>query len=444
MSARPAPPGPPERTVVEEDARRVLETPCGRVRLLEPSGVAKDLYWRLEYYVDGVRHQTSGGRTLDAARVKADQVLSRLDAGVQREGREFIEMALGRYVAWVEANCSFNHHKTVRRELPKLLEPLRRVRCEDLDRRRACERLNASSTKIVATHHKSRLSAFLTWGQGEGYFTESQTTMLSRYRYVPTGRVVARPSRTTGATVSGEDERYVTPDEVPRHSAVAAAGDALGERLPAYGRLYVELMAVSGDREAEHLALDAPSVHLDRRQIDVKRQVLDRTAAEGPRTGLPKGNKTRTTIFTETTPSGYDLAAELEKRLFEVEREHELGRNPQRLLFPALKGGYHWAGSFTTKVFVPACLAAGWEQLSWEEEVERDGKLVVVARHAMKHTQHSLRHRFARDCIDLLKLTPEELLTIGGWESAQVLWARYYGSSRDVLDRVAAKVAARR
>ncbi len=69
--------------------RQVLETPCDRVRIIEPAGTGGDVYWRVEWYdEDGVRHQTTGGRTMKSAQAKAAKVLQRLDDAVKAEGRE--------------------------------------------------------------------------------------------------------------------------------------------------------------------------------------------------------------------------------------------------------------------------------------------------------------------------------------------------------------------
>src|SRR5690606_11804202 len=95
---------------------------------------------------------------------------------------------------------------------------------------------------------------------------------------------------------------------------------------------------------------------------------------------------------------GYDLVAALEQRLDDVAREHAAGRNPHRLLFPSPKGGWWWATSFTNKYFSKAAEAAGWERLEWTED-NNEGK--EVRRRMWVHTMHSLRHRFARDRIDI-------------------------------------------
>jgi hypothetical protein len=100
-------------------------------------------------------------------------------------------------------------------------------------------------------------------------------------------------------------------------------------------------------------------------------------------------------------------------------------------LFPAPQGGWFWASSFDDH-FERAAEQAQWPHLDWKE----DGR----SRRLWVHTMHSLRHRFARDRIDLWEYTPAELQIVGGWQSAQVVWERYYGFSEDLLDRADRKI----
>lgn len=427
-----------------EPVRQVLETPCGRVRLTAPTGTDGDVYWRLEWYdEDDERHQTTGGRTKKSAQAKAAKVLKRLDDAVKSEGRERLGTAVDAYAAFCGQEYSANHAYRVDLDLKrKALQPLRGLRCEAFSKRNALALLDGCSTRIVADRLRSMLNAFLEWGHERGYFSAAQMQMLANYRYSPATPPVAKPQRRPSGRVQGEAERYVTDDEVPTHEAVADLGDALQERLR-YGKLQVELIAASGLRCGEHLALAAPVIDLAKREVGIDWQVLPRKDARtGARLARPKGGKTRTTVFAEVTPTGFNLAEALQKRRWEVEQEHKAGRNPHRLLFPAPRGGYHWPGNYTNDYFTPAALAAGWEQLTWTERRTRNGPLVVVECHQLRHTQHSLRHRFAKDHIDVYGLNPAELMFIGGWESMQVVYERYYGLSRGTLDAVRAKTEA--
>jgi hypothetical protein len=47
---------------------------------------------------------------------------------------------------------------------------------------------------------------------------------------------------------------------------------------------------------------------------------------------------------------------------------------------------------------------------------------------------HSLRHRFARDRIDVFHHTVAQLRAVGGWENNDIVWGRYYGQSGDELE----------
>lgn len=94
------------------------------------------------------------------------------------------------------------------------------------------------------------------------------------------------------------------------------------------------------------------------------------------------------------TLTGFALHDALCERLERIDFEHSKGRNPKRLLFPAPQGGWWWASAFSDKYFNVAAAAAGWEARTWVDEHGRDRRLWV-------HTAHRLRHRFARDRIDI-------------------------------------------
>jgi hypothetical protein len=59
-------------------------------------------------------------------------------------------------------------------------------------------------------------------------------------------------------------------------------------------------------------------------------------------------------------------------------------------------------------------------------------------------TWHSLRHRFARYCVDVLRLTEGELMAVGGWESTTVVRDRYYNSGAEHIATALQRFAAAR
>jgi integrase len=84
---------------------------------------------------------------------------------------------------------------------------------------------------------------------------------------------------------------------------------------------------------------------------------------------------------------------------------------------------------------------AGWpvEHLKeaypkWDPAAQKY-RAVSVERRKAALTWHSLRHRFARTCVDILRMPEGELMAIGGWENIGTVQTRYYRSGRDNMER---------
>jgi integrase len=368
----------------------------------------------------------------DCDHAKAKGILAELDRGSQPLGKTKLEEVLDAYLRWGSENWADNQRVLATRELKKMLAPCSSRKADTVDLRMLRTICNAASTANVARARRSHLRSFLKWGKGQDYFRPDQVDLLDEYTYVPDTAPVRKPLRRPKSRTNAEAATYVTPDEVPLHGALVTLGNALQERLP-YGRLLVELAASSGLRIGELFALDVDHVLPARRQLFVEWQALAVRNRDGGRLGPPKNEKTRMAVFPEKSATGYPLADELATRLEEVEREHQAGNNPHRLILSAKRGGYWWSTSFTNDEFTPAALKAGWERLSWVEAGE--------TRYQWRHTMHSLRHRFAHDAIEQWSFTPAELTAVGGWESIAVVFARYYGQSADLLEQVYRKTS---
>jgi integrase len=418
----------------------VLLTKCGRVRISPP--LHRGGYWRLDWKEHGKRRQGTGGRTVDTAKAKAFEIVKRLDADVQPEGETTLGEALEQFLLWGKVtgplaggrrrpwSDQYAHHMRV--HLTGMLRPYMALRCDRLDRRILTALCDSSSTANVARSRRSDLQSFLAWGRKRRVFTPEQADALAQYEYSPKVAPPQKPARKSRTRVSGEGGRYVQPDEVPSHAQILRLGEEM-QALHHWGRLAVELAAATGLRIGELLALDAAHVDVTARRIFVEHQVLAIRASDGGRLAPPKGHKTRTAVFPATSATGYLLQQSVELRLERVQEEHKAGKNPHRLLFPAQRGGHWWATSFTNDVFSVAAEAAGWERLTWQEK----GK----TRYQWRHTMHSLRHRFAHDAIEKWGLSPAELTAIGGWDSIAIVFERYYGQDRELLDRVTSKMA---
>jgi integrase len=427
------------RPPTEEQQDRIFETPCRRITLTEPT--APDVYWRLDWQEDGRRRQTTGGRTKESAQAAAAKVLARLDAHAAPQSTTRVGDVLERYISRLHGQASPNHGIKVEPDLRAALAPYLKLPCDQLDRRRVRAACDACASESAGSARKSRLSSFLAFGFDEGYFSEPQLHLLKRYKWARPPGTNPRPTREFLPAQHGEADRFVTPDQVPLHGALADVGDALEELLPGRGKLAIELTYTAGYRSGELRAADAQSIDLETKHIDIHWQVLDISAEKlakfgrSTRRSRPKGNKVRETNFPAVTPTGYHLLDALGERLEKIEWEHKRGMNPRRLLIPAAQGGWMWNTAFTNDYFHKAAETADWEFIRW---VEDDG----TPRKLLRHTFHTLRHRFARDRIDEAGYTPADLQEIGGWDSAQVVWERYYGRSKDAIKVCDEKLAA--
>ena len=56
-----------------------------------------------------------------------------------------------------------------------------------------------------------------------------------------------------------------------------------------------------------------------------------------------------------------------------------------------------------------------------------------------KYTSHDLRHRFAITALDNWDWTASELQLAGGWATAAVIFARYYGTAEEALASMKSK-----
>lgn len=418
-----------QQPTVAAEVRR-FQTECGRVIATAP--VAPDVYWRVEYQQDGERKQTTGGRTLASASRKAEAILRKLDGVTGPNSSVKVGVVLEKYIGYLEGSASPNHAEKTVPDLRKALATYRNLACSELASHQLRKSCDAAASKSVGDHRRSRLSAFLKWGYAEGYFSEQQTHLLKSYRWARPKGAPVRPTRDFTAVRQGETKRFVTEDQVPLHKDLVALGDALEERLPGKGKLMVEFAFAAGARSGELFALEDRAFDTEHQHVDIDWQVLALSAKQlakynrSSRRGRPKGGKIRTTNFPDVTPSGFRLLDALAERIEQVDWEHRNGRSPKRLVFPAPQGGWFWHTSFTSDHLHAAAEAADWEFIRWTEPDGRRRKL-------LRHPFHTLRHRFARDRIDLMGYRVSDLQVIGGWDSAQVVWERYYGSSSDAL-----------
>lgn len=420
-------------TATETGGDRFLQTACGRVSITAPG--AGETYWRLAYTLHGKRQQTTGGRSRESALAKAHQIVAMLDAGTTRVSDTRVEVALDAYLLWNRQEHAANTSQKDEPDLRKAFAGFGRLRCSELDRVVLGKALERSTTPTAAQHRRSRLSRFLKWGYEKGYFRQLQTHLTDHLTWTAKPGLVLPPSRNFQPPQVDEADRYVTPDQVPSHKAIDRLGNGMGA-LSRWGKLCVELTYTTGVRSGEMYALEASNVDLDEFEIAVNWQILSLSGL-ATRQSRPKYGRPRGTNYPEVTLTGYPIAKALAARVAEARAEQEAGTNPRGLLFPAQKGGWHWASGFGRTYFTPAAETAGWDRIGWTNETGDQEHLWV-------HTMHSLRHRFARDRIDTYDHTIAELQAVGGWRSGQVVWERYYGQDGNLLKSSGVKMRTQR
>jgi integrase len=205
--------------------------------------------------------------------------------------------------------------------------------------------------------------------------------------------------------------RAITEAEIPTTAAVHALARAAAERSGVWWReLQVLLVAYSGLRWGEHVALTADRVDPARRRVGVDRQVIE--ARGHLRETLPKGRRRRVTLYPARTPANIDLAALVERRLAELP--------PDGIMFPAPRSGWARRSNYGRNLWDPAATQAGWPR-------DDDG--------GWAWTFHSLRHVFATWALNQDGLRIEDVSRLLGHSSSRVTQDIYIHIHDDLYGR---------
>lgn len=464
---------PPVDTIGGDDIYAPTSAPYYRLKWTEPDGTPGD---------------TSGGRTLEGARLKAAEIDARVGTAAGPLAVTSLEVMVKQFL--FEARSPYKDKAPWKGSyLDKVTEAMHRCirtyehyRAMDVDRP-MCDKMRAQAgTRTTVTQNTTALRAFLLWGQQNGYFTIAQGELLPEGATPPAPSVLGTPmpKRQRGARRVGEHGEYVRDEDAPSLAQVIALREELAVARPTWGALAVELASGSGPRWGEEFQLTAYDVHLAgccrtptthrtkgrkdrngskrrkgkkgpgkfRPHIHIDWQVDPAATANDPkgRRCLPKGDKCRSVAIPKKTFTGYPLRAELAKRVGEALKEQADGTNTEALLFPAEGGGLQWYTSFSSDLLHPAMDRAGWPLEQWTEVRDEWSEQTrsyarVERKRTMAHLSwHSLRHRFARWMIDRFGLPAGELMAVGGWENIATVENRYYKSGQEhedsALDRV--------
>ena len=431
----------------------------GAVDVFAPSGTSP--YYRLRWREpDGRRGDTTGGTTLKGAVQLAEDIDDRLAMASGSQATTSLDAMSTEYLD--EGRSSFGDQRPwadgqavqVKRHMNRMLREHGALRAMDVTRKVIDEMRAEAGTKNGVKANTTDLRAFLAWGATHQppYFTPEQAALLPKRALPvqPRRRGTAAPRRRGITRQVGDSTVYIRDEDAPCAAQVQRLAQALGERVPAWGRLAPEVAANIGLRWGEQFQLTAYDVHRDgcalyaapHVHIDWQVNPAGKTTAGHGRRSRPKGDKTRVVPIPRLSITGYALRDELFARCDAALAEQEAGLNAEALLFPATRGGMLWHSSFSTDLLIPAMRRAGWPLQEWVEtrevwsKSEQKYRVEVRNRVQAQLPWHSTRHRFARTMIDVHHLDAGQLMAAGGWESIQTVQDRYYRSGKEHTDRV--------
>ncbi|WP_147463407.1 tyrosine-type recombinase/integrase [Cellulomonas triticagri] len=324
------------------------------------------------------------------------------------------------------------HHTTVTQDLTRAVGEVATLPAHALDRAVVDRMRTACGTPGMVGQMTRHVRGFLNWACRQGALTDTQAALLpSQHAPLLEPRFPqpeARPSRHRTAPLVGQAEDYVGPEDCPQHEAVRAFADELQLRMR-WGALAVHFAAATGLRVGEQFQLRADDIVEREGHLVVR--VDWQWSAGRTRRARPKTGKRRRVPVPPINRSGIGLEQMLLDRVRAARAEQAAGTNPEALLFPAPEGGMWWSSNLN-ELLIRAQKAAGWRfEMVTERRKLRNGATRDIRVTQMQHPWHSLRHRFARDMIDWLRLTPAQLMAIGGWASLEVLSSRYYRSGSE-------------
>jgi integrase len=385
--------------------REVLEFDGG-VRAYPPS--RDEGYWRIRWEESGRRRDTSA-RTRTEAIAKASELVERLGRGTATDlaratGADLVAHYLDparrppRGQPWSDRH----RDEQVRYCGLYVLPEIGGVSCRRLSRADFQRIIDRAPSPSVAQHLRRCLSGVVNAGLEEGHLLLRQDVLRGVRWNPPEG--VTRP----GPEGLG---RAITEAEIPTTAAVhaLAAATARRGRQLWWRELEILLVAYSGLRWGEHVALTADRIDPARRRIVVDTQVVETRSTL--KLALPKGRRRRVTMFPAVTPGGVDLAALVDKRLA------ELGSG--ELVFPAPMGGWLRRSNYGRNTWDPSAAEIGWPR--------EDGH--------WRWTFHSLRHVFATWALNQPGMRIEDVSRLLGHSNIRVTQDIYIHVHGDLYQR---------
>ena len=362
-------------------------------------------YWRIRWEARRQPKDTSA-KDQPSAIKKAQDIVERLRRSVPTELRRAKgEHLVAHYLDPTRrpprvAKWSVKPREEQTRICEKYVLPvIAEVSCRELTRADFQDIINLASTASAAHHIRRTLTALMGAGLEEGY--------------VMAGRDLLRGVRWQGeTTVENEPvDLAVTEDEIPTVTAVHELAAAAAALTGVWWReLQILLVAYSGMRWGEHVALTWEQVDADRRRIRLDRQVVE--AGSSPLPTLPKGRRPA-----DHHVPGHDAGRRRAGRAGATQTRRARVR---RVAVPCgARGGWMGRSNYGRQIWDPAAEAIGWPKggrnLQW--------------------TFHSLRHVFATWALHEARVPIEDLSRLMGHSSTRVTQDIYVHVRDDMFDR---------
>mgnify|MGYP000143650252 FL=1 len=322
------------------------------------------IVWRT---VTGQRKQTMKGRTFKEASAAADAILDELESGTDKGGETVYSM-IDNYLDPTRVRrggtvWSINTHAKTAWLFKRYITPvIGQMRCRGLTNKSLIAVIEQKPAPSPDTQKRLRgeLARLVKDGYEHGFLSTPPEQLMRGVRTAGQGAKgnLAKQGQVTGL-------RQVERHELPTSDQIADLAVAMSAqwRETDAGEVMIYLLAYSGLRLGEMLALRAGDIETAKRHINVTRQVLH----DGHTITAPKGAKARTAVYPKRTPptkhhpKGFPLDSAM--------RKLTRNRPSHLLLFPATAGKAWNRSNFYTRRWNPAYWSANWPENADESRV---------------------------------------------------------------------------
>ena len=395
------------------------------VKIYRPTAeVGKGRYYRIVYPGNGGFRETTA-TTEDAALMKAHRIAKKIKNGgdlrCELTVNDFLDAYLDSDLRGKSGNLWGPKHAREQSGLMnRYVRPALGTKlCTEITNESLKEIIRSGNTFSNGEHLRSAIGAWIRWGKGEKWVVSDPLELLHGMK-----NTTNQMKTETKAKQSGQGNLFIHPDQIPSHAEVDALAKAAAE---ATGIWWYELMfnlaAYSGLRIGEIIDLDVSHIDTKAKTVRVLSQCLE-VGGKKNRT-LPKMSKQRTTIYPTTTPSGYPLAKQMERRVRELKALNKIPRvqdGTKRLLLLHNKtGGWISQGSFSKDVRIPAQKIAGWP-------TDGEGRFIW--------TFHSLRHVFCSYYLGELKQDVSDVAIAVGHSNPWTTYSMYVGAAKTAISKL--------